>query len=267
MSLKRPELNEDDFEVMIANYEQDVLRAAERGAAESSRIFEIHQTDMESADLCEYAVPDTACRKTLVGEVILQGIEKRLNQKGLRVIRRHEKNEFRFGNAGTLISSEVAQIPLWLGRRRVVVHAAVLLDSGSLTLFLFSKELFRKLECVLDMKNDQCVFHRLDSTPIKLKRTACGHYAIPVLEAPSQNEVTTLQDPQASYEQPACKRAHGEPSRRGGEEPGEFYAKNNPQRPRQTKRNVQLWDTRWWRLGSSRARRPTQKCTTRRRST
>ena len=185
----RQALSFEEHEVMITQYEQDVLRAVRRGAHESSpQDFEIHHTDLEPADLCEYAVPDTACRKTLVGEMILRGVEKRLNQKGFRVIRRHEVNEFRFGNAGTLISEEVAQIPIWLGERQVVVHAAVLPGSGSRTPFLFSKELLKQLECVLDMKRDLRGFHKLSETPIKLKRTARGHYAIPVLEAPGRQK-------------------------------------------------------------------------------
>ena len=105
---------------------------------------------------------------------------------GLRVIRRQERNEFRFGNPGTLVSEEVAQIPIWLGRKRVVVHAAILPGSGSQTPFLFSKELLRQLGCVLDMQEDVCYFHRLSETPIKLSRTSRGHYAIAVLEVKPQ---------------------------------------------------------------------------------
>lgn len=45
-----------------------------------------------------------------------KGIEDKLRAKGLRIIRRAEVNEFRFGNAGTLQAREVAQIPLTLGR-------------------------------------------------------------------------------------------------------------------------------------------------------
>ena len=72
---KRPGPEEgDEPDVMIASYEEQVLRAAEGGAVEETRIFEILQTDRQSADLHEYAMPDTACRKTLIGETILKGL-------------------------------------------------------------------------------------------------------------------------------------------------------------------------------------------------
>ena len=98
-----------------------------------------------------------------------------MNRSGLRVVRRKEENEFRFGNAGTLISTEIAQIPLWLGRKRVVMHAAILPGTGSHTPFLFSEELLRQLVCVLDMQSDVCYFYRLSETQIKLSTWSLRH--------------------------------------------------------------------------------------------
>ena len=113
-----------------------------------------------TADLDEHAVTDTACRKTLVGEYTLRGMEAKLNPRGLRVRRRKEANGFRFGNAGTLISSEGALIPVTMGRSRLIVHIAVLPGTGQYTPFLLSKELLRGLDCVLDMSGDVPFFEK-----------------------------------------------------------------------------------------------------------
>lgn len=60
--------------------------------------------------LGECAVPDTACRRTLVGAYTLQLIEKTLRKFGLKVLRRWEVSEFRFGNSETVVAEESATI-------------------------------------------------------------------------------------------------------------------------------------------------------------
>ena len=51
-------------------------------------------------------MPDTACRRTLVGARTLLRIEEGLKGQGLSVQRAQVQNAFRFGNAGTLESTE-----------------------------------------------------------------------------------------------------------------------------------------------------------------
>ena len=153
-------------------FEADVLRG---GVANSAEHF-AHQ----HASLEEHAVPDTACRKTLVGEYTLRGLESKLNSVGLKVLRYGEVNDFKFGNAGVLRSQEVAKIPVRLGSRTVVVHAAVLPGTGSQTPFLLSKELLKHLGCVLDTDRDVVVFKKLRQE-ISMGRTEKGHYAIPII--------------------------------------------------------------------------------------
>ena len=46
-------------------------------------------------------VPDTACRKTLVGSRTIENIEKKLFDQGYKVEKSGVCSEFRFGNAGT----------------------------------------------------------------------------------------------------------------------------------------------------------------------
>ena len=218
--VKRHEPSEDDVDAMIASYEEDVLRPVGRGAVSSS-FFETLHSEPDVAALSEYAVPDTACRRTLIGEAILRELEGKLQSKGLRVVKRSEPNEFRFGNAGTLRSDTVAQIPVTFGKHRVVVHAAVLPGTGSQTPFLLSKELLKQLNCVLDMQKDECVFKRLGSQSIKLKRTERGHYAIPVLEGLDSQVESKFQKSQQDDEQPG-ERADGRPRVGPTADPGEL---------------------------------------------
>eukprot|EP00435_Cladocopium_sp_Y103_P043962 s1603_g12.t1 len=163
-----------DPDAQVEQYELDVLSAIHEGAKPDFSNAE------QAASLDSHAVPDTACRRTLIGDYVLSLLESRLNEKGLIVTRRREDNEFRFGNAGVLKSSEVASIPVTIGDRHVVVHAAVLPEPGSRTPFLFSKELLKCLESVLDTSTDEMIFKRINQR-VKMGKTERGHYAIPIL--------------------------------------------------------------------------------------
>ena len=163
-----------DPDAQVEQYELDVLSAIHEGAKP------VFSNAEQAASLDSHAVPDTARRRTLIGDYVLSLLGSRLNEKGLIVTRRREDNEFRFGNAGVLKSSEVASIPVTIGDRHVVVHAAVLPEPGSRTPFLFSKELLKCLESVLDTSTDEMVFKRINQR-VKMGKTERGHYAIPIL--------------------------------------------------------------------------------------
>jgi hypothetical protein len=150
-----------------------------------------------------------------VGEYTLRGLECILKSRGLKVLRHEEVNDFKFGNAGTLRSHEVAQIPISLGDRRLVVQAAVLPGTGSKTPFLLSKELLKHLGCVLDTENDVVSFKKLKQR-IQMGRTEKGHYAIPILarrnewhqhrRSPESQETSSAEGPIVLQE---CHVAYG----------------------------------------------------------
>ena len=188
-------INADECEALIVAYEQDVLSAVAEGAQPSS-VGVFDRSAAEFAALDEHAVPDTACRKTLVGEYTLLGMEAKLKARGWSVHRFGETNEFRFGNAGTITSTEVARIPIHIGRSRLVVNAAVLPGTGARTPLLFSKELLKGLRSVIDLENDELKFGRIGET-VKLGITQRGHYAIPVLEASEPAEILESHDANA----------------------------------------------------------------------
>ena len=131
--------------------------------------------------LSRNAIPDTACRRTLIGSYTLRQLEQHLLKQGKVIIKRNEKNEFRFGNNGTLVSKEVAIIPACVNRKRILIRASILPDSGCLTPLLLSKEFLRDLGAEINMNHDIVVFRAL-GTEIKLNETQRGHYAIPMFD-------------------------------------------------------------------------------------
>ena len=163
-------------------FEPEVL-SAEIGeaAAPAHRVFpEVFEAG-NVANLDASGVPDTACRKTLVGEYTLECICKRLSDMGLRVKFAEESHVFRFGNSETMTTDRVASIPARLGEHRLIIKAAVLPGKGRCTPLLLSKELLRKLGAIIDMGNDRIIFPDL-KVEQKLKETAKGHYAVSLFE-------------------------------------------------------------------------------------
>ena len=126
-------------------------------------------------------VPDTACRRTLVGAYTLQNIADLLAAQGLSVRRVKFRSHFRFGNAGTLVSEQIAIFPARIGSKVVCIKAAVLEGRGRDTPLLLSTELLRKLGAVMDMDHDRVYFRHLEET-ISLWETQRGHYGIPMFQ-------------------------------------------------------------------------------------
>ena len=131
------------------------------------------------ADLATHGVPDTACRRTLIGESVLQRMSEVLGRAGLQVRFVRESHELKFGNAGLIPTNRSAIIPVRLGSKQLAVKAAVLPGSGSETPLLLSKELLRGLGATLDMEEATLVVRKCG---VKLKETERGHYAIALFE-------------------------------------------------------------------------------------
>ena len=126
------------------------------------------------ADLERHGVPDTACRRSLIGEQDLNRLERYVIREGNKVIRRPCSMTFKFGNAGNL-----KLVPCSIAGGRVVLQLAVLPGTGSETPLLMSKELLRTLGVVMDMSCDSMHFKNLGVT-VPLKVTKKGHYAVPL---------------------------------------------------------------------------------------
>ena len=154
-------------------FEQKVIRDAFPEEVLSSEAFAVDSC------LSYCGVPDTACRKTLVGAGVLARIEGVLERQGMTVKRARIPNDFRFGNAGVLRSSEVVMLPANVAGARVVIKAAVLPDEGQETPLLLSKEILRQLGAVMNLGSDEVWFESLGKK-IKMRETNRAHYAIPL---------------------------------------------------------------------------------------
>ena len=153
-------------------------------AVHVAEFFEAHVADQEPdhfdgeqymASLDSHGVPDTACRRSLIGEAVLTKLEEKVRLMGDHVVRKPCISEFKFGNSGMLTSKEVARIPCRIGHRRVVLQVAVLPHPGSYTPLLMSKEMLKALGTSIDLEKDVAHFSRLGET-------SKGHYAVPLFE-------------------------------------------------------------------------------------
>ncbi len=104
------------------------------------------------------AVPDTACRRTLIGSYTLRQLENFLGNQGYKTIHQQGEAEFRFGNAGTLVSKEVVVLPANIGGKNLLIRAVVLPGSGQYTPLLLSKEFLRQLGAIVNMSGDTITF-------------------------------------------------------------------------------------------------------------
>lgn len=151
--------------------EKDVLSAGGLGFS-SDRFDDI---------LSQNGVPDTACRRTLIGVYTLRKLEQHLLKSGKIIMKCNESNEFRFGNNETLISKGSAIIPACVQGRRMLIRAAILPDGGCLTSLLLSKEFLRELGAEIDLGREVVSFRKL-GVEVQLGETRRGHYAIPMFE-------------------------------------------------------------------------------------
>ena len=148
---------------VIDSFEAQVIQKGGSGPSHLTLESEEHSVfDGANAPISSHAVPDTACRKTLIGQYTLRDMERHVHDRGLKVKRLKGVNVFRFGNAGELTSTEIAHIPVYLGSTPVVIKAAVLPGSGAKTPLLLSKELLKWLGCKMNMDDDVMMFSRLN---------------------------------------------------------------------------------------------------------
>ena len=135
-----------------------------------------------AAALETHGIPDTACRRSLIGSNVLARVEEHLSRTGRRVQRKEATSHFRFGNNGSLRSDEVAVIPCCIAGQQLLIQVAVLPGSGADTPFLMSKELLKELGARLDLVRDTISFARLGNREVCLGTTSKGHYAVPLYE-------------------------------------------------------------------------------------
>ena len=103
----------------------------------------------------------------------------------MRTIRKGEVCEFRFGNAGTIVSRETVLLPACVGNRKFLIKASVLPEGGKWTPLLLSKEFMKQLGTVLDTEHDMVEFRRL-GVKVELRISERGHYVVPLFDFSNQ---------------------------------------------------------------------------------
>ena len=179
-----------------ATFEMDILSSESQGGSDSKA------EGQYMADLSDHGVPDTACRRSLIGASVLERMEEHVRGVGCRIVRKKGVNVFRFGNAESLTSTELAIIPCFIGGRKILLQVAVLPGTGSETPLLMSKELLRELGAVLDMTTDTMMFRNLKDVTVRLGRTNKGHYAVPLFQKNHEVHATTRAHTQHSGSEP-----------------------------------------------------------------
>ena len=183
-----------ELEALLA---QDAQKGGASSSSQFSKVFECNFADSDAHGLESYmcdaqgahdcslsthAVPDTACRKTLVGQQTLEGIESELRLRGKKVHRFEDENVFRFGNDGCLKTSESVLIPVTFKHRSVVIRAAVLPGKGANTPLLLSKEFLKQLGTQMDLSSAVVCFRKL-GVEMEMGTTQRGHFAIPLFKS------------------------------------------------------------------------------------
>lgn len=123
-----------------------------------------------------HGVVDTGCGRTLIGRVTLQRHEDRLREVGEQIsyAKDYRTMIFKYGNGQSHRSEALAEIPCWLGGRRMILRAYVV--PGEVPLLL-SKGLMKTLGAKIDMTTDTMELTKIGVT-ISLREAQSGHYQI-----------------------------------------------------------------------------------------
>lgn len=185
----------DESDHMVVAERREVLSPAPKSEVilTDCLIHDVMTQECESADfsnghvgtLGRVAVPDTVCRRTLVGAYTLQLIESHLADQGLKTHRRREISEFRFGNSETLIGRECVILPACVGRHKFLIKTSIPCGKGRNTSLVLSKEFLGELGSVLDMGDDTVSFRHF-GVSMKSGVTERGHYAMSFFEFQNQ---------------------------------------------------------------------------------
>ena len=124
------------------------------------------------------AVQDTACRYSVAGVLWYRDYIKKLAALGLlgEAREQEEKESYRFGNGGTLVSRVRATVPVVLGNTALLISFSVV-DSPGLGLLL-GRDFQTPAGVVLDMGKRTFKFGEAGATKSKMVLTRAGHFGM-----------------------------------------------------------------------------------------
>eukprot|EP00435_Cladocopium_sp_Y103_P035287 s382_g9.t1 len=128
-----------------------------------------------------FAVLDSGCGKTIVGEKTLQQFQQLWSQDGRFFPEyRNETNVFKYGNGEREVSHRTVIMPIGLAGRYGTVQAAIVKGEAPL---LLSRPALKRLGAVLDFHNDQIGLFSGAAT-IDLVSNSAGQYVLNVMDFP-----------------------------------------------------------------------------------
>lgn len=126
-----------------------------------------------------FAVLDSGCGKTIVGEKTLQSFRRLWDEAGVpQPTPIAEENHFCYGNGASELSSQVVEMPVCLAQRPGVIRAAVVRGDAPL---LLSRPALKKLGAEMDFTNDELkLFNGAHRMPMMLN--SAGQYMVAVTQ-------------------------------------------------------------------------------------
>ena len=123
-----------------------------------------------------YAVIDSGCGKTIVGEETLDGFRKIWHQKGIPVKPElKETNSFRYGNGAQEVSHRLVEMPIHLAGKNGVVRAAVVKGKAPL---LLSRTALKTMKAEMSFNRDE--LRLFDTATVPMETNEAGQYVIDV---------------------------------------------------------------------------------------
>ena len=132
-------------------------------------------------------VLDSACSRTVCGEVWMREYLKTLSRKQLTKVKDYSKrHNYRFGDGVIVKAIARKRIPIVLRGTKYMIVVDVVRNEIPL---LISKSSMKKLNAILDFTNDVVIVNK---KTIPLHCTSTGHYCIPVSRCDLDTDVSNI---------------------------------------------------------------------------
>ena len=181
---------EEDVEevelVLLTEVTKDQIEEVELVLMSEHQILD--KQEIFVAEASKSAVIDTACTKTVGGEIWLDDYVESLTLPQLEETQYLDSaTKFKFGDGRHVTAVKKAIIPVEIAGRKCKIEMEVVKENIPL---LLSKSSLKKLDALIDIKNDRAQILGKD---IDLKQTSSGHYCLDICQTKeSSNDVSKI---------------------------------------------------------------------------
>lgn len=154
--------------VWMAAAEEDV------GTNSPSRLYHSFVAQIEVG----VGIVDSACNRTMMGEIHLKKMQDWLKKKGLQLYLKDACESFTFGNGSESVVSQIAVLPIGIDGYNGELEVCVVPKAN--TPLLLAKNDLAALGATLDFQKDRCRLGALSNEERVLETTPSGHYVLPL---------------------------------------------------------------------------------------